>query len=91
MLKWKIEFDEKAKDQLLSLDKQAQKRIVSFIEDRILTKDNPRLLGSPLRGKLSGFWKYRTGNYRLICKIEDSVLLLTVISIGHRKEVYKKI
>lgn len=89
-MNWKIEFDAKAKEQLLNLDKQAQKRILSLLEDRILTKDNPRSLGSPLRGKLSNFWKYRVGDYRLICKLEDGLLLLIVISVGHRKEIYKK-
>lgn len=91
MSKWKIEFDEKAKVQLLNLDKQTQKRITNFLEKRILARNNPRLVGSALRGKLSGFWKYRIGDYRLICKFEDSILLLLVVAVGHRRKVYKKI
>jgi mRNA interferase RelE/StbE len=88
--KWKIEFDEKAKVQLLNLDKQTQKRIVNFLDKRILARSNPRLVGSALRGKLSDCWKYRIGDYRLICKLEDSILLVLVIAVGHRREVYKK-
>ena len=90
MSTWKIEFDEKAKAQLLNLDRQAQKRIISFLENRILARNNPRLVGSALQGNLSGFWKYRIGDYRLICKLEDNTLLLIVLMVGHRKEVYKK-
>lgn len=90
MSKWKIEFDEKAKVQLLNLDRQTQKRIINFLEKRILARTNPRLVGSALRGKLSTFWKYRVGDYRLLCKLEDSTLLLLVIAVGHRREIYKK-
>lgn len=86
---WKIEFDAKAKKELLRLDKQIQKRIMKLLEDRILKKRNPRSTGSALQNTLSGLWRYRVGDYRVICKIEDSYLIVLVISVGHRKDVYK--
>lgn len=89
-MKWQIDFDSKAEKELLKLDKKAQKRIIKFLEDRILEKGNPRAAGSPLHNNLSGFWRYRVGDYRIICTIEDSKLLVLVISIGHRKSIYKR-
>jgi mRNA interferase RelE/StbE len=52
--------------------------------------DNPRSIGQALQGsKLGEFWKYRVGDYRLICKIEDNRLLILVLRVGHRREVYR--
>lgn len=89
MLKWKIEFDEKAQAELLRLDKQVQRRIVDFIENRLIPRDNPKSLGDPLKGGLGGLWRYRIGDYRLICKIENELLTVVALSVGHRREVYK--
>jgi mRNA interferase RelE/StbE len=88
-LNWKIEFDKKAKDELFSLDASAKKRIIKFIEERLLKTENPRSFGAPLKGKLAGLWKYRIGDYRLVCHIEDEVVTILVVSVGHRKSVYK--
>jgi mRNA interferase RelE/StbE len=88
-LNWKIEFDKKAKNDLLNFDKSAKNKILKFIDERLLKMVNPRNLGAPLKGNLSGFWKYRIGKYRLICKIEDNNFIILVISIGHRKNIYK--
>lgn len=88
-MNWKVEFDEKAKDDFLKLDKQAQNRIAKFIEERLLRRQNPRELGASLKGDLSGFWKYRVGDYRLVCQIEDSTITVLVVAIGHRKDIYK--
>lgn len=88
-MNWKIEFDKKAKDEFFDLETAEKKRIIKFIEERLAKTENPRKLGAPLRGHLSGLWKYRIGNYRLICQIEDSVVTILIISVGHRKDVYK--
>jgi mRNA interferase RelE/StbE len=90
-LAWKINFKPKAERELASLDKQAQKRIVHYIEHKIAPLPNPRQLGVPLRNKLKGLWKYRIGDYRLICEINDSTVTVLVVSVGHRKEVYREI
>lgn len=89
MSNWKVEFDAKAQSELLSLDKQIQKRVVAFLE-RVLLRENPKSLGEPLKGGLSGLWRYRVGDYRLICKIEEKILTIITLSVGHRKEVYKR-
>ena len=66
---WKIKLDQHAVKQLKKLDRTAQKRIVGFLSDRLLTAKTPRDFGKPLMGKLTGLWRYRVGDYRLICEI----------------------
>lgn len=86
---WKIEFDKKAKKEFASLDKVAQKQIDKFIL-KLAKSKNPRQMGDALKGSLQCYWKYRIGNYRLICSIEDDILTVIVLRVRHRKEVYKK-
>lgn len=72
------------------LDPQHAKRILKFLFARVAPLDNPRSIGQALQGQRFGeFWKYRVGDYRLICKIEDDRLLILVLRIGHRREVYR--
>ena len=88
---WKIEFSVEADRQLDKLDRQVAKRILKFLNQRVRTLDNPRSIGEALRGsKLGEFWKYRVGDYRLICSIEDRRVLILVLRIGHRREVYER-
>jgi len=87
---WKIEFSLEAERQLNKLDPQHAKRILKFLRDRVTNLGNPRSLGKPLQGsRLGEFWRYRVGDYRVICKIEDDRLLILVLGIGHRREVYR--
>lgn len=86
---WTIELSDDAKQDLQKLDKPVQKRIVAFLQDRIKPADNPRTSGKALQGNLSGLWRYRIGDYRLLCRIEEGVLVVLVIEIGHRREVYR--
>lgn len=86
---WKIEFDSAALKDLKRLDQTAQRRIVHYLRVRIATNDNPRRLGKALHGDKTGLWRYRIGDYRLLCRIEDQVLTVLVIAVGHRKEVYR--
>jgi mRNA interferase RelE/StbE len=88
-LVWKIEFDKKAFKEIESLDKPTQKRIISFLKDRLSVHKNPRQLGEALRGKLKHFWKYRVGDYRIICSIEDQTISILVLRVEHRRSVYK--
>lgn len=84
---WTIKFTKKAKKEFLKLDKNTQKQI-----DKLLTKlsvINPRSIGKCLAGNLKPFWRYRVGDYRLICSIEGGVLTVLVISVKHRKNIYK--
>jgi mRNA interferase RelE/StbE len=84
---WKVELSATAERELSKLD---SKRILKFLQQRIAKLDDPRSLGKALQGsRLGEFWKYRLGDYRLICKIEDQHLLVLVLRVGHRKEIYR--
>ena len=71
-----------------NLDHQIQRRIIFFLKERVLRHENPRNVGYALAGKFSGLWKYRLGDYRIICDIQDSVMTVLVVSVGHRRNVY---
>lgn len=86
---WTIDFDKKAKKEFANLDKPAQKQIDKFLL-KLMKSANPRQFGEALKGNLQSFWRYRVGDYRLICSIEDKILTVIVFTIKHRKEVYKK-
>ena len=81
---YNIEFDKKAVDFFKKLDKSLQNRIGKKIE---LLKNNP-LLGIPLVGNLSGFYKLRVGDYRVIYKIKNEQLIILILDVGHRKNIY---
>ena len=87
---WKIEFSDRASQDLDKLDAQHVRRINQFLFGRLMKLENPRSVGEALRGsQLGEYWKYRVGDYRLICKIEDDRLLVLVLCIGHRREIYR--
>jgi mRNA interferase RelE/StbE len=87
---WKIELSAQVDRELSKLDPQQSKRILKFLRERLAALENPRSIGQALQGsKLGEFWKYRVGDYRLICKIEDKQLLILVLRVGHRREVYR--
>jgi len=72
------------------LAKQDANRIVSFLADRVVQDDNPRQTGAALQGsELGSFWRYRVGDYRIICDIQDHKLVVLVVEIGHRREIYR--
>lgn len=86
---WEIKIDKNAEKELSKLDKQVAIRILKFLRDQLSKLDNPRLRGEALVGtKLGNFWKYRVGDYRLICTIKDELLIVNVVKIGNRREVY---
>jgi mRNA interferase RelE/StbE len=85
-----VELSESADRELGKLDVQQAKRILKFLHQRIAKFDDPRSLGEALHGsRLGEFWKYRVGDYRLICKIDDHRLVVLVLRLGHRKEIYR--
>ena len=88
---WRVELADSAAKQLRKLDPQIAKRILTFLRDRVAMLDDPRSIGEALRGKDFGdFWKYRVGGWRIIADLEDGVMLITVIRIGNRREVYRR-
>lgn len=86
---WNVSFLLKARKQLESLDRTAQKRILSFLFERLLASPDPRLLGKMLAGELEGMIRYRVGDFSLICRLEDRALTILVIEVGHRREIYR--
>jgi mRNA interferase RelE/StbE len=86
---WKIEFSKKADKALDKLALKDAERIVSFLDQRIAHAPNPRDLGKPLAGQWAGHWRYRVGDHRILCKIEDQTIIILVIEIGHRREIYR--
>ena len=87
---WTIRLSDHAHQDVGRLDPQLARRIYQFLFGRLAKLENPRSIGEALRGsKLGEYWKYRVGDYRLICKIEDARLLVLVLRIGHRREIYR--
>jgi len=86
---WAIKLNPLSAKTLKQLDKPEKQRMEAFIDD-LATTNNPRTKGKALQGDLKGLWSYRVGNYRLIAQIKDSELVILVIELGHRKNVYKK-
>lgn len=87
---WTIEFQEKPLKQLEKLGKTNATRIVSYLTDRIALDEDPRRSGIALRGsELGNYWCYRVGDYRILCDIQDHKLVVLVIEIGHRREIYR--
>ena len=85
---WTIEVSNFAEKQLRKLDRPVQKRLVDWLEDRIAGCKNPRHFGEPLRGGIAGLWRYRVGDYRIICEIQDQQLVVLALAVGHRREIY---
>lgn len=86
---WQIEFTETSVKQLKKMDRTVAKRIVEFMKIRIAAQQDPRLSGKALQGKSFGtYWRYRVGDYRIICDIQDQKLIVLVVEVGHRKDVY---
>lgn len=89
-MEWTIELDSSAKKELDKLDPQHAKRILRFLFERVSHLDDPRSIGEALKGSRFGsLWKYRVGEYRIICSIEDNVAKILVIKVGNRREVYR--
>lgn len=87
---WTIEVSDIAEKQLCKLDRPIQKRLIDWLDDRINDCKNPRHFGEPLRGSMAGLWRYRVGDFRIICEIQDQRLVVLALAIGHRREVYQR-
>jgi mRNA interferase RelE/StbE len=87
-LHWKINWDERAAAELKKLDRQAQKDIIKYLNTRIASSETPQSFGKALSGNFTGLWRYRIGDYRLICLINKDVFTVLVLRVGHRKNVY---
>ena len=88
-LAWQIEITRTAEKQIKKLDRAAQESIIRFLRERVKPAGNPRQWGKPLHGGKGGLWRYRVGDYRLICDIQDHKVIFLVLRVGHRKDVYR--
>lgn len=85
---WNVEFLATAKRQLQKIDKSWQNKILDYLEDEISPLNDPRTRGKSLVGDKRGLWRYRVGDYRIICDIQTENIVIVAITIGHRKDVY---
>jgi mRNA interferase RelE/StbE len=88
-LAWRIEITRSATRQITKRDRTAQKSIQHFLRQRLTPVDNPRQWGRALQGEKHGLWRYRVGDYRLICDIQDEKITILVLELGHRKDAYR--
>jgi mRNA interferase RelE/StbE len=86
---WRVEITRAAEKQIQKLSRTAQESIIRFLRERVQPADNPRQWGKPLHGDKGGLWRYRVGDYRLICDIQDERITVLVLRVGHRKDVYR--
>ena len=87
---WTVNYSESALRQLKMLDKSIALRVVDYMDERVATVDDPRTLGKNLVGpKLGDYWRYRVGDIRVICNIQDGEMCVLVIEIGNRREIYR--
>ena len=84
---WRIEFTGSARKQLKKLDKEEARLVLSFLRQRVAPLEDPRQSGKPLKGQFAELWRYRVGDYRIVCDIRDDEVLVLVIRVGHRKDV----
>lgn len=89
-MSWELRFAAGAVKQLSKLDRQTAKIITSWLRKNVDGCDDPRAHGKPLVGNLAGAWRYRVGDYRVLCEIQDEELVVLAIEISHRREVYRR-
>lgn len=85
---WKIEWDERAVRDARKLGSQARNNLLKYLRERINSNEDPRRFGKPLLADKAWLWRYRVGDYRIVCRIEDERLVVLVVAVGHRSKVY---
>lgn len=89
-MSYKIKFEKKAEKQLMKIDATQRRMIIDWISKNLDQTSDPKKLGKPLKGRLSEYWRYRIGNYRLIVDIKDNEFIIIVVQVAHRQNVYKR-
>jgi mRNA interferase RelE/StbE len=87
-LVWSVELSNTAIKQLRKIDKKRQVKILDYLEDEVAVLDDPRNRGKALQGDKKGLWRYRVGDYRILCEIEDRECIILALTLGHRKNIY---
>lgn len=86
---YRVEFTKNALKQLKKLDKYTASLILGWIRKNLVDCDNPRVHGKGLTADKSGLWRYRVGDYRVLAEIKDSEILILIVNIGHRRDIYE--
>ena len=86
---WTVEWDDKARRELRKLNRSTQDDILRYFRERIMVDDDPRRFGKALRHELQGLWRYRIGDYRVVCQIQDEQLIVLALIVGHRRNIYR--
>lgn len=87
---YRVEFDPDALKDLKKLDRPVQQRLLAFLRTRVATLQNPRDIGEALAGaRLGNYWRYRVGDWRIICDLQDERIVVRVLRLGNRREVYR--
>lgn len=89
-MSYRVEYSRRALKQLQKMDRFTARLLVSWIGEHLEGCEDPRALGKGLSANRAGEWRYRVGDYRILCIIEDEVLVIHVFSIGHRRDAYEK-
>ena len=89
MIEYSVEYTERAIKELKKLDRYTRQMIYAWSGKNLVGCENPRKQGKSLMANRRGQWRYRIGDYRLICEIKDNELVILALSVGHRREVYK--
>ena len=87
-MSWVYRVDERALKELKKLGRATQRDIIAYLDERVAGDADPRRFGKALKAQLAWLWRYRGGTYRIICKINDGELLVLVVAVGHRKDIY---
>lgn len=89
-MRYRIETTERFDREFRKLDRYTQRMVKAWIDRNISETENPRQHGKGLTSNRRGQWRYRIGDYRLLCEIQDDRLIILALTIGHRREVYRK-
>lgn len=87
---WRIEVSDVAERALLRLDKPVRERIFRYLHERVEPSHDPTELAEPLKGDFRGLWRFRIGDYRVICDIQKEIRIVAVLDAGHRSDIYRK-
>lgn len=85
---YSVEWSTRSEKQLAKLDRQVARSLVRFMNERVQHSGSPRSIGKQLKD--SQYWRYRVGDYRILCRIEDEHVTVLVVELGHRREVYRR-
>lgn len=85
---WQVEFSKQAAKQIKKLDHSNAKILMSWIGKNLVGTEDPRIHGKALKGCLSGVWRYRVGDYRILTELHDNIVTVLVLQVGHCREVY---